>query len=116
MQLLICTYCACILYRDLGYVQASDLNIECVHGQPETAKTVPYYTQCYYEAFVRKYILDYLGLKYMQFLPPSDLWKDSAPTWNDTEYRHEVMQVCSDTGIMYHFQCCHYMYMYVHTT
>ena len=79
--------------RDLGYVDPSDLNTACVHGEPDTAKMVPYYSQCYYEAFVRRYVFEYLDMKHMQFLPPKDVWGECAPTWNDTVYRHEVMQV-----------------------
>ena len=37
--------------------------------------------------------MDYLGLKHMQFLPPKQTWADIAPTWNDSVYRHQVMQV-----------------------
>ena len=83
------------LFRDLGFVQPSDLNMQCVHHQPNSSHTVPYYTQCYYEAFVRVHIFDYLGLKHMQFLPPKETWANIAPTWNDSIYRHQVMQVGS---------------------
>ena len=81
-----------ILLRDLGYVTPSDLNTQCVHGEPGMAKTVKYYTQCYYEAFVRIHILRYLGLNSTGFLPPPSQWKNCAPTWNDSTYRHEIME------------------------
>ena len=90
------------LFRDLGYVQPSELNTQCVHGQPDTASTVPYYTQCYYEAFVRTHIADYLNLKHTQFLLPSYLWSDVAPTWNDSVYRHHIMQVLVNTDTPQH--------------
>ena len=79
--------------RDLGYVKPSDLNSQCVHGESQQAKTVKYYTQCYYEAFVRVHVVGYLGLTNTTFLPPPSLWGSCAPTWNDSTYRHEVMQV-----------------------
>ena len=79
--------------RDLGYVKPSDLNSQCVHGESQQAKTVKYYTQCYYEAFVRVHVVGYLGLTNTSFLPPLSLWGSCAPTWNDSTYRHEVMQV-----------------------
>ena len=74
-------------------MKESDLNLDCVHGHPETAKAVSYYTQCYYEAFVRVDIVQYLRLSNTEFLPLTPLWKDCAPTWNDSVYRHEIMQV-----------------------
>ena len=79
--------------RDLGYVKPSDLNSQCVHGESQQAKTVKYYTQCYYEAFVRVHVVGYLGLTNTTFLPTPSLWGSCAPTWNDSTYRHEVMQV-----------------------
>ncbi len=82
-----------LFLRDLGYIKPSDLNIQCVHGHPETAKSTTYYTQCYYEAFVRTHILQYLNLSSSGFLPPSTMWGGCAPTWNDSQYRHEIMQV-----------------------
>jgi len=95
--------------RDLGYVKPSDLNSQCVHGEPQQAKTVKYFTQCYYEGFVRVHVLGYLGLTNTSFLPPPSLWGSCAPTWNDSTYRHEVMQVgrevrgCHDN----HLTICH---------
>jgi hypothetical protein len=89
------------LARDLGYVQSSDLNMQCVHHRPNSSHSVPYYTQCYYEAFVRVHIVDYLGLKHMQFLPPKQTWADIAPTWNDSVYRHQVMQGYVSDGNSY---------------
>ena len=89
--------CAYYTHRDQGYVKSSDLNIQCVHNKPNSSHSIPYLTQCYYEAFIRRYILEYLGLKQMRFLPPeSTTWADIAPTWNDTVYRHQVMQVNSE--------------------
>jgi hypothetical protein len=31
------------------------------------------------------------------FLPQQSLWANVAPTWNDTYYRNEVLQVCLRT-------------------
>ena len=87
------TLIAC--HRDHGYVEPSDLNVECVHHQPNSSHSLPYLTQCYYEAFVRRRVAEYLGLQQLLFLPPrSPTWALTAPTWNDTVYRHQVMQVC----------------------
>ena len=82
--------CVC---RDLGYVEDTDLNYQCVHGHSDLAKTEPYFAQCYYEAFVRVHVFDFLDLGSTGFLPPLPSWGDCAPTWNDTVYRHELMQV-----------------------
>ena len=47
---------------------------------------------CYYEAFIRTNVVDANALQPTQFLPPQAQWGATAPTWNDTEYRHRVVQ------------------------
>ncbi|CAI7995576.1 Putative D-alanyl-D-alanine carboxypeptidase [Geodia barretti] len=90
------------LARDHGYVEPSDLNVECVHHQPNSSHSLPYLTQCYYEAFVRRRVAEYLGLQQLLFLPPrSPTWALTAPTWNDTVYRHQVMQGFVSDGNSY---------------
>lgn len=86
--------------RDVGYINSSDLNQQCVHN---SSLSPPYLTQCFYEAFVRIHVFQYLGLRQMQFLPPNNTWAHIAPTWNDSVYRHQVMQVCTHvpTPIIY---------------
>ncbi|KAL5477256.1 hypothetical protein EMCRGX_G024025 [Ephydatia muelleri] len=94
-------YVVGILVRDLGYVEDTDLNYQCVHGRPDLAKTAPYFAQCYYEAFVRVHVFEFLDLDSTGFLPPLSSWGDCAPTWNDTVYRHELMQGFVSDGNAY---------------
>jgi len=75
------------LALDLGYINTNDLLPQCVgqtaHGVME---------QCYYEAYVRKYVFLPLGMKNTMFLPPKNLWANCAPTENDTSYLNRVIQ------------------------
>lgn len=82
-----------MICRDLYYVLPSDLNLDCVHGSPNSSFSYPYYAQCYYEAFVRIHVAEYLGISQLLFLPSLSSWANIAPTWDDTVYRHQVMQV-----------------------
>ena len=83
----------CSWSRDRALVQDRDLNRDCVHDHPNATSGPAYYTQCFYEAFVSKHVFHRLGLDSMRFLLPPVLWKYAAPTWNDSSYRHIVMQV-----------------------
>lgn len=49
--------------------------------------------QCYYEAYVRLYVIKPLNLQRSGFLPPAVEWPEIAPTENDTTWRHITMQV-----------------------
>lgn len=49
-------------------------------GQPG-----PWRDQCYYEAFVRRYVIQRARMETSMFLPPPSLWGRCAPTWNDTQ-------------------------------
>lgn len=48
--------------------------------------------QCYYEAYIRRSVVDALGIPRMLFRPPPALWAEIAPTENDTTYRHTVVE------------------------
>jgi hypothetical protein len=50
--------------------------------------------QCYFEAYVRKFVWSALEMTDTGFLPPQSVWGKAAPTFNDTTWRHKVIQVC----------------------
>lgn len=59
----------------------------------------PATAQCAYEAYVRLYVLGapQVAMNASGFLPQPSSWALAPPTWNDTYYRHEIMQgVVSD--------------------
>jgi CubicO group peptidase (beta-lactamase class C family) len=86
------------LAQQLGYVRPSELLHACAASlHPNN----PAITQCYYEAYVRKYVVSPLNLQSTGFLPPKRVWKDIAPTWNDTSYRHLVIQGTVSDGNAY---------------
>jgi len=68
-----------------NYITPKDLIPGCDQGGPQA-------DQCYYEAYVRKYVIEPLGVNDTQFLPHQSLWSRCAPTLNDTTYRHSVVQ------------------------
>jgi CubicO group peptidase (beta-lactamase class C family) len=49
--------------------------------------------QCYYEAYVRLFVIAPLKLHRSGFLPPVTMWAEAAPTENDTGYLHRQIQV-----------------------
>jgi CubicO group peptidase (beta-lactamase class C family) len=57
--------------------------------------------QCYYEAFVRKFVLERMDMTQSSFIQPTERYKIIAPTWNDTDYRHVVMQGTVSDGNAY---------------
>lgn len=73
------------LARDLKYITPAELVPGCDQGGPAV-------TQCYYEAYVRKYVFTPLGMQNTMFLPPTALWSRAAPCENDTQYLHRVIQ------------------------
>ena len=66
-----------------GYVRAHDLNPACAAAAPSLQRGTGV-EQCFYEAYVRMYVIDKLRLRDTQFLPPTSVWPDCLPTWNDT--------------------------------
>ena len=73
------------LAKTYGYVSPRDLFPGCDTGGPGTM-------QCYYEAYVRKFVLEKLSMKDSRFVLPKEQWGRCAPAWKDGSYRHEVIQ------------------------
>lgn len=73
--------------RDHGYIALSDVRKDCIGTLDPTSKLAG---QCYYEAYVRKFILEPLGMSYSGYLPTD--YSKVTPTVNDKVYRHMVMQ------------------------
>jgi len=69
----------------LKYVSESDLLPSCLMYRTAI-------TQCYFEAYVRKYIVQALNLPDSGFLIPKEKYVRTAPCTNDTYYRHRVDQ------------------------
>jgi CubicO group peptidase (beta-lactamase class C family) len=82
------------LARDLHYVSESDLLPGCDQGGPGAL-------ECYYEAYVRHFVLQAAHTSSSGFLPPQSAWENCAPTWNDTSYRHGVIQGTVSDGNSY---------------
>ncbi|GAM27997.1 hypothetical protein SAMD00019534_111730, partial [Acytostelium subglobosum LB1] len=80
--------------RTLGYVKEHDIIPECNTGGPGI-------DQCYYEAYVRKYVFDPVGTKFTGYLQPNFLFPFSAPTENDTVYMHTTIQGVVSDGNAY---------------
>jgi len=80
-------YVAGKLARQFGYIQPSDLIPGCAVdiSHPST-------DQCYFEAYLRKYVFEPLHMRSTSFLPPKSVWPDAAPCENDTSYLHRVIQ------------------------
>lgn len=68
-----------------GYVTSADVISDCPLDEDG-------WEQCYYDAFVRKYIFGALKLENTMFNPPESEWYRVAPTENDTWYRHRIVQ------------------------
>ena len=85
MCLMIAAHVVGKLAYEHGYVTASDVNPACPLNEGG-------WEQCYYDAFVRRYIFDALKLRDTMFNPPEELWYRVAPTENDTWYRHRIVQ------------------------
>jgi len=67
------------------YVQSEDILKGCPIGRHGDQP-------CYFEAFVRKFVLNKVGMNSSGFLPNKTNWFKIPPTWNDTYYRHEIIQ------------------------
>eukprot|EP00008_Paramoeba_atlantica_P003007 CAMPEP_0201488874 /NCGR_PEP_ID=MMETSP0151_2-20130828/20005_1 /ASSEMBLY_ACC=CAM_ASM_000257 /TAXON_ID=200890 /ORGANISM="Paramoeba atlantica, Strain 621/1 / CCAP 1560/9" /LENGTH=438 /DNA_ID=CAMNT_0047874265 /DNA_START=50 /DNA_END=1366 /DNA_ORIENTATION=- len=77
------------LTHEYKYATINELRPECV-GELKQGHGPSIY-QCYYEAYINKYVLSPLDVS-ASFLPPSKVWGDCPPAWNDTYYRHEMLQ------------------------
>jgi len=73
------------LAQTLNYVTASEL-------YPGCAENPIGISQCYFEAYVRKYVFQFLKLDFTGYLVPQIYWQLCAPTENDTSYMHQVIQ------------------------
>jgi len=73
------------LAMQLKYINESDLLPNCLMYRTAI-------TQCYFEAYVRKYIVIALNMTDSGFLLPQEKWIRAAPCTNDTYYRHRIDQ------------------------
>lgn len=71
-----------------GYVSPSALLPGCAAAPAGSGLR----RSCFYEAFVRTSVFEPLGMMSTGFLPAQSQWASIVPTWNDTTYRHRVIQ------------------------
>ncbi len=97
------------LARVNGLVSHSDLLPACIMSGPSG----PWRDQCYYEAYVRNFVVGAVGLRSTMFLLPLSLWRVTAPTWNDTNgyapgpgYRHRYSPFYSLHSSYLHIGFC----------
>lgn len=80
------------LVRDHGLVSESDLLPTCVAQLSGRERE-----HCYFEAFLRTQVVRKLGMARSGFLLLPDLYPMATPSWNDTTWRHKLLQgVVSD--------------------
>eukprot|EP01113_Clastostelium_recurvatum_P005287 TRINITY_DN1235_c0_g1_i2.p2 TRINITY_DN1235_c0_g1~~TRINITY_DN1235_c0_g1_i2.p2 ORF type:complete len:460 (-),score=136.61 TRINITY_DN1235_c0_g1_i2:1415-2794(-) len=85
LSMITLAYVVGALARDFGYITEKDLIQGCDQGGDGNQ-------QCYYEAYVRRYVVEPLHLEKTGFLPPQSVWNQCAPTENDTTYLNRVIQ------------------------
>lgn len=76
------------LARTLDYVQTEDLIPGCYQGTQAS-------DMCYFEAYLRKFVFEALGMDNTGFLPHHIQWPNCAPCENDTltdEYQNILLQ------------------------
>lgn len=73
------------LAEELGYVSHADIIPDCDTGGPGI-------DQCYYEAYMRIHVFEYLQMRHTGFLQKELYWPMSAPCENDTSYQNKVLQ------------------------
>jgi CubicO group peptidase (beta-lactamase class C family) len=66
------------LAHELHYVSDNDVKNGCPLGRRGSE-------QCYYDAYVRKYIFEPLNLKNSMFILPEKLLQQCAPAWNEID-------------------------------
>jgi CubicO group peptidase (beta-lactamase class C family) len=76
------------LAESLGKIQPVDLQPYCQQGIVDDGGK----RQCYFEAYIRKYIFDVVGMSNSGFRIDEALWPRCAPTVNDTSYLHNTYQ------------------------
>jgi CubicO group peptidase (beta-lactamase class C family) len=79
------------LAQNLNYIHSEELNPLCVAGGKIGIE------QCYYEAYVKKYIIDYVGMQDSFFNLSPENMKRAAPTpWTFLEYRDNAQGQVQD--------------------
>jgi serine-type D-Ala-D-Ala carboxypeptidase len=78
------------LVLDLGLVEQQQLLPECQQRWATMGDGLHY--TCMYEAFVRLVVFGPLGMDSTGFRPNASYMPNIAPTWNDTDYRHFLVQ------------------------
>eukprot|EP01107_Rhizomastix_libera_P015871 TRINITY_DN6246_c0_g1_i1.p1 TRINITY_DN6246_c0_g1~~TRINITY_DN6246_c0_g1_i1.p1 ORF type:complete len:417 (-),score=51.62 TRINITY_DN6246_c0_g1_i1:18-1268(-) len=73
------------LAKTTGKVKPSDLRSDC----PQDTDG---WQQCYFEAYVRMYIFNPLGMSSTTYRPDPSKWANIVPTEIDNNYRHRLMQ------------------------
>lgn len=78
------------LTMEYKLVELQDLKPDCISEFPNSE---PGIYMCYYEAFIKKYVLDFLNMNNTFYLPEEKSWGLIAPAWNETDgLRGEVVQ------------------------
>lgn len=81
------------LALSLGYISQSNTLPECQAAWASMGDGLHF--TCAYEAYVRTHVFDVMNMTSSGFLPADAA--STAPTWNDTTYRYELVQgVVSD--------------------
>ena len=80
------------LARELGYVTVNDLKDSCLAAQSSSAVISDAADQCYYLAYVTKYIITPHIMFNSTFNVSPAKWGKAAPTTNGSDYRHRDMQ------------------------
>eukprot|EP01156_Anaeramoeba_ignava_P006001 Anaeramoba_ignava/a347490_159.p1 GENE.a347490_159~~a347490_159.p1 ORF type:complete len:438 (+),score=116.39 a347490_159:28-1314(+) len=80
------------LAHDLKYITPEDLDPICVANSSINVNDLNGLEQCYYEAYVRIFVLSPLNTQRTMFRPDVSLWGDCSPTENDTWFRHQVIE------------------------
>jgi CubicO group peptidase (beta-lactamase class C family) len=78
------------LSRKLKYTTTADLSPACQVAVSQYGTGVA--LTCHYEAYVNKYVFGQMGMPSSGFRPDPSTYAAIPPTWNDTTYRHEVVQ------------------------
>lgn len=94
------------LARDLGYVNVNEMKDACLSGSSDQSEdefdvTNDGIQQCYFLAYVHKYVIGHAGMSSSGFLINPLLWGTAAPTLNDTFYRHATIQGRVEDGNAY---------------
>lgn len=81
--------------QTLGYVKHEDVGHGCPTGNPRGSQ------MCFFEAYVRKHILDRLDMHNSMYVPPSSLKNQIAPAWIDRSYHKELIHGYVSDGNTY---------------